>query len=111
MKLRLEKGNIKIRLTPVEIEIFHANKYLVETVFISENNQFIYKVKIDHTKEKCEALFGQNTLKLIVPEKKVESWKNSNQVGIRETIITEHKEEIMLTLEQDLPPRKHKKKQ
>jgi len=110
MKLRMETGSIKIRLTPTEIEAFNAYKYLDEKVGITKNNYFTYALSIDDASESCLILFEQNALNIHVPEKKVEKWLNSKQVGIKETIVTEEGNEIVLTLEEDLPPRKHKKR-
>ena len=110
MKLRMETGSIKIRLSPTEIEAFNAYHNLEEKVRITKSNYFTYVISIDDTSESCLVLFEQNALNIHVPEKKVEKWLNSKQVGIKETIVTEEGNEIVLTLEEDLPPRKHKKR-
>ena len=109
MKLRLEKGNIKIRLTPLEVERFYSEKFLDEKIILSGQNQFNYSIKTDDSLETCAVEFNQSSLIILVPELKVERWINSNQVGIKETIVTEYNDEIVLTLEEDLPRRKHRK--
>ena len=111
MKLRIEKGNIKIRLTAAEIDQFHNDKYLNENIHISRNNHFSYSLRIDQESESCSAVFEKNSLLIHIPAKKAEKWINSNRVGIKETIITDNNDTLVLTLEEDLPPRKHKKKQ
>jgi len=110
MKLRLEKGIIKIRLTPSEIEKFYASKYLDEKINITGHNQFCYSIKMKESIEACAVFFDENALNIHVPTEKAEKWIHSNQIGIKETIVTNKGDEIVLTLEEDLPPRKHKKK-
>ena len=109
MKLRLEKGNIKIRLTPLEVERFYSEKFLNEKILLSGPNHFNYSIGIEDSLETCAVEFKQNSLIILVPQPKVERWINSNQVGIKETIVTDYDDEIVLTLEEDLPRRKHRK--
>lgn len=109
MKLRLEKGNIKIRLTPLEVQRFYSEKFLDETIILSGPNQFNYSIGIEDNLEVCTVEFKQNSLIILIPEPQAERWINSNQVGIKETIVTESDDEIVLTLEEDLPRRKQKK--
>ena len=109
MKLRLEKGAIKFRLTTSEIELLMKERSYKESFILGNENKFIYKVVIDQGIEDSIALFTPHTLELKVPAHKVERWTNTNQIGIKETIITDNDERIVLTLEEDLPPRKFKK--
>ena len=109
MKLRLEKGTIKIRITPEEKKELENKNLLSEQLYINEVNQFAYTINIKKDLEICLVKFGENQLSVTVPEEKVIKWFNSNQIGIKETIITDKGEFIVLTLEEDLPPRKFKK--
>lgn len=110
MKLRLEKGIVKFRLASSEIEKLSSEKFLEEKIFLSDNNQFAYALSIQDSIESCAVSFGNSSLAIIIPQQKAEKWINSNQIGIKETIVTENGDNIVLTLEEDLPPRKHKKK-
>ena len=108
MKLRLEKGTIKIRLSKQEIKELDEQNQLSEHVFITKANKFTYTVKISKDLEICLIMFANDQLTVTVPEEKVRKWFDSNQIGIKETIITDKGEFIVLTLEEDLPPRKFK---
>ena len=109
MKLRLAKGVIKCRLSLAEIDRLNTEKKLSEKIYLSDNNCFIYTVSIHGHEEKCTVQFEQNSLMIIIPSKKAEKWINFGQVGIKETIVTDRNETYSLTLEEDLPPRKHKR--
>lgn len=105
----MEKGTIKIRFTPSEIQELNLNKKLEQELYLSATNQFTYSVNVKKEIAKSNANFSQYGLLVEIPEIQADKWVNSNQVGIKETIVTENGEEIKLTLEEDLPPRKHKK--
>jgi len=109
MKLRMEKGIIKLRLSASEIDRLNQDKTLEEKIYLSGSNQFRYVIHIDPNEEKCMAQFGQNSLTIAIPSGRAAKWINSNQVGIKETIITDNNASFSLTLEEDLPPRKYKK--
>ena len=109
MKLRIEKSSVKVRLSEAEIDLFVSNGALTETVKVTENNQFQYTIRVDSNGDKCGVLFESSGVTLTIPETRVEKWSNSSQIGIKETIVTDNGGEIVLTLEQDLPPRKHRK--
>jgi len=110
MKLRLEKGIIKLRLAPAEIDKLYVEKSLEEKLYFSKSNQFKYSINIDGRLVTCTTNFQQNSLQVNIPLQQAEKWINSNQIGIKETIVTDNGSTIVLTLEEDLPPRKHKKK-
>jgi hypothetical protein len=109
MKLRLEKGIIKLRLSASEIDRLNTDKFLEEKIYLSGSNQFRYVVNIDPNQEKCIARFGQNSLTIAIPSGRAAKWISSNQVGIKETIVTDNNPSFSLILEEDLPPRKYKK--
>ncbi len=109
MKLRLEKGIIKLRLSASEIDRLNTDKIIEEKIYLSDSNQFRYVVNIDSKQEKCIAQFGQHSLTIVIPSDRAEKWINSNQIGIKETIVTDNNASFSLTLEEDLPPRKYRK--
>jgi len=110
MKLRLEKEKITIRLKPSEIKKFSDVKFLEEKLSLSENNHFTFALSISEFHNSLDAEFIKSSLLVHVPQQKVDKWIKSNQVGMKETIVSEFGSEIILTLEEDLPPRKDKKK-
>ena len=110
MKLRLEKEKITIRLSPSEIQLFLSSKYLEEKLILSKNNEFAFALSIKESQEAMTAQFSNGALLVHIPAHKVDKWINSGQVGLKETIKSDLGSEIQLTLEEDLPPRKFKKK-
>ena len=51
-----------------------------------------------------------DSIEVIIPEFAASKWMNSNQVGIKETIVTDNGNQMTLFVEEDLP-RKRKEKQ
>lgn len=110
MKLRLEKGSIKVRLSSDEIKALNSDKQISELIQISRNSQIGYAVEISENQELCSVEIDNNFFKISVPLLKANKWFNTNQVGIKEMIKTENGETIALCVEEDLPPRKNKLK-
>lgn len=110
MKLRLETGTVKLRLSSKEMTKLAAEKSIDERLQISANNAFTYHVSIVNNEDVCNIEFTGSALQVRIPSNRALKWLTSNQVGIRETIITENKEQILLVIEEDLPPRQKNKK-
>lgn len=106
MKLRLENNIVKIRLSPEEIAKLNLEKTISEKLQISKGNDFSYSVCIDNNIKSCTADFENNSLNVCVPSTIANKWIGSNKIGIKESIESEFGEEILLIVEEDLPPRK-----
>ncbi len=110
MKLRLEKDTVKIRLSPDEKKILKVEKSIFEKLQLSEENGFSYSIQlIDHS-DKCMVDFKSHSLEISVPVAMADKWLDSNQVGIKETISTDKGGEVVLFVEEDLPPRKSRER-
>lgn len=110
MKLRLEKETVKLRLSSDEIRTLQIEKYLTEEFVISRENRFNYSIHIANQSDTCLVQFNSQSLEITVPEVVADKWMNSNQVGIKETIVTIDGGKIDLFVEEDLPPRKNREK-
>lgn len=110
MKLRLEKGSIKVRLSSDEIVALNSDKHISEQIQISMNSQFYYSVDINDHQELCTVEIDNNKLQVHVPLHKATKWLSSNQVGLKEIIYFDNGESISLVVEEDLPPRKNKQR-
>jgi len=110
MKLRLETGSVKLRLLREEMARLDSDKSIAEKIQIDANNTFTYIVSIVTIGDSCLMEFSDATLHVSIPSNKATKWLQSNQVGIRETIVTENKENILLVIEEDLPPRQKNNK-
>lgn len=108
MKLRLEKGSVKVRLSTEEISRLSTDKFLEERLNISEGIAFGFSVQILSDQKSIAVRFQNNNLEIIVPEASAQKWMNSKQIGIKETFHTNLGESIDLVVEEDLPPRKTK---
>lgn len=108
MKLRLEKGSVKVRLLTEEINRLIYKNFIEESIQFSEENAFNFSVQIMKMENPVEVIFQNNSLKIFIPTKSAEKWVNSNQIGIKETIKSNLGESIEIVVEEDLPPRKSK---
>lgn len=106
MKLRFEKGIVKLRLSLEEISTLINNQLISESYYISKDNKFEYSIKIEQHLQACSISFNSDSMIVQIPQFKAEKWINSRQVGIKEIIVTDQSEEMVLIVEEDLPPRK-----
>lgn len=109
MKLRLEESKISVRLSKEEKEIFFTSNSLQQEINIGTNNHFSYSIITDKHCEQSIMDFKAFSFNILLPQSKVQNWKNSGSVGIHETFITDYGTEISLFVEEDLKPKRHKK--
>lgn len=110
MKLRLENNIVKIRLSPEEIDRLDSEKIISEKIQISDGNKFSYSIQIVENIKSCTVSFENNSLKVCVPSLTASKWIESNQIGIIASIDSNLGESIILTVEEDLLPRRKKNK-
>ena len=110
MKLRFEKGTVKVRLSLEEIDLLNSERSIIEKLYISKENGFKYSIYLVERQDNCSVDFINNSLNISVPNTIANKWMNSNQIGIKETIATDNGEAIVLIIEEDLPPRKNREK-
>jgi hypothetical protein len=104
------KQKITIRLSPSEKALFSSSKFLEEKLSIANDNEFAFALSSSESPSIMTAEFKNAALLVHIPAQKLDKWVNSGQVGLKEIIKTDSGREIQLTLEEDLPPRKFKKK-
>jgi hypothetical protein len=110
MKLRLEKELVRLRLSPVEIDLLNSKKSISEKISISNENEFNFSINIVGQIENCMVVFNTNAMDISVPNTIANKWIGTNQIGIKEIIVTDDGGSIVLIVEEDLPPRKNKGK-
>ena len=110
MKLRLESGTIKLRLSREEIRKLEIEKSIKERIPIDGLKEFEYGVRIIDTENLCKMHFSNDGLHISIPSGKADKWLQSNQIGIRECISVAEDKEVLLIVEEDLPPRQKDKK-
>ena len=108
MKLRLEKGSVKVRLSTEEIKLLRTENSILEQLFFSNDIKFAFSVVIKSDVEKPGINLNINHLEIILPKCLADKWMSSNQVGIKEIVELNHDESMEIVVEEDLPPRKMK---
>ncbi len=69
-----------------------------------------YAIEINEELGSCLVKIENNSLTVAIPGEKANKWLNSNQIGIKESILTDRGDAISLFIEEDLPPRRNKDK-
>ncbi len=105
MKLRLEKDKVRLRLSSDELKILINEKFINEKIQLAKDNEFSYSVKIDDHSDRCMVNFKCHGMELSIPSASAEKWMNTNQVGIKETVVSKDGGKISVFVEEDLPRR------
>jgi hypothetical protein len=84
MKMRIRGNSVRFRLTKSEVSQFCEIGKVEETVEfgLEPQQKFIYAVEATDA-EKVSAVFENNRLCVLIPEREAKEWTNSNQVGIK----------------------------
>lgn len=99
---------VRLRLSPGEIDLLNSNKSICEKIFITNENEFNFSINIVGQIENCMVVFSIKALDISLPNTVANKWMDTNQIGIKETIVTDNGRSIVLIVEEDLPPRKNK---
>lgn len=110
MKIRIDANNIKFRLSKTEIETLKSSGGLTEEIDLGNNQKLTYTVEIDSNVEKPKLSFSSCSIACSIPDQIAQKWLGTNQVGIRENMLKADGMSLNLVVEEDLPPRKGKKK-
>jgi len=110
MKFRIENNIIKFRLTLNEIEKLKANQTLTNNISFSPGNKFEYAIKPSNIAPELSLKFENGSAIAEVPVGLLNDWFISGQVGLKEVLIGDRGEQIKVVIEEDLPPRKLKKR-
>lgn len=108
MKLRIEKGSIKARLTEGEVKDLISQKILKEAFYFSDTCRFDFFIRIQRQTETAKVSFDDNELVISVSEAAAEKWADTKMIGIREEIQNPIGDTVNIVVEKDLPPRKKK---
>jgi hypothetical protein len=106
MKLRIEKGSIKARLTEEEVAELISQKILKEEFYFSDTCRFDFLIRIQRQTETVKVSFIDTELVISVREAAAEKWSNTKMIGIREEMQNPLGEKVNIVVEKDLPPRK-----
>jgi hypothetical protein len=108
MKLRLEKGLIKFRLSREEMSLFAQNGELFETVILNNAGEELnYILLSDPLTDKVHIHHKSCALQVFVPSRLVDEWIGSDAVGMEETLVFDNDSSVQVVVERDLKPRKY----
>jgi hypothetical protein len=95
MKLRIRSNSIRFRLTQSEVEKLKETGSVEEKTEFQNGQTLIYSISAIET-ETLSAEFSNGKINLITPKSTIESWADSEEVGIYST-----REKIQISIEKD----------
>lgn len=84
MKLRVRHNSIRLRLTQSETTRLAESGRIEETIEFGfqPNERFVYAIEKSKMANDISAVFENREIKVFVPEKQLDNWINTEQVGI-----------------------------
>ena len=103
MKIRIKGNSIRIRLTQSEIAQFGADGKLEDCIEfgLEENQRLTFILLSEINAEQVFAKFEDGKIAVIVPRTIVESWTNSEEVGISGKEILSPEKTLRILIEKD----------
>ncbi|OEK00676.1 hypothetical protein BFP97_03765 [Roseivirga sp. 4D4] len=98
MKLRIQDNSIRFRLTQTEVSNFGTTGSCVATVQFPNGNELVYQLTIG---DKIASSFADNTIDISLPKTAIESWIQSDQVGIKGELPLENGDKLSILVEKD----------
>ena len=98
MKLRINKNSIRLRLSQSELEVFRQNGKWSEILHFPNGGALIYRLR-----EGTDTLvsYAQDVITVVLCEEEVETWINTEQVGIRAELDLPGGEKLSILVEKD----------
>ena len=110
MKLRLQKGSVRFRLSSEEIKTLKEVGELFESVELTPSGQGIsYLLTVNEMSNAVRLHYNKDVIQILIPAQQLEQWLASGEVGIRETLDFGHHENLSVIIEKDLLPKEKKK--
>lgn len=85
MKLRIKGDSLRLRLTQSEVRSIAQGNFVEEKTWFSESNALVYSLETSSSLSKVEALFIENRIRVIIPEKQALQWARSEEVALKDT--------------------------
>jgi hypothetical protein len=98
MKLRIQGDSIRFRLTQTEVSKCGEADACIGKVEFPDGNTLIYRLI---TGSALSSSFRDNVITITLPEAEVETWANSDQVGISGDLTLANERKLSILVEKD----------
>ena len=103
MKLRCTHNSVRLRVRKSDLDTLKENGSVEESVQFGPGNTFRFALKTDVEATGIYAIFEGQNIVLGIPQKDVDSWIQSNKVGLETNHSLENGETLHLLIEKDFP--------
>ena len=105
MKLRLEPGSIRIRLSEQDINIWKEKDILKESLELGNNLAISWELRKEQGMEALRVDISQCALSISVPYGATEQWLNSGETGLGEFLDVDGHGALRIVVERDMKPK------
>lgn len=102
MKLRIRGNSIRLRLTQSEVEQFGETGNVEEVVeFGPEKAVLSYRLETIRDGNSIRAMFEDNSVRILIPEKEAKIWTTSEKIAIEELQPLDGDRSLRILIEKD----------
>ena len=98
MKIRIQGNSIRLRLSQPEVSSFAAEGACMGKLEFPNGNTLVYRLS---SSSKASAVFENNTITLMLPEADIQTWANTDQVGMKANLSLENEDNLSILVEKD----------
>lgn len=110
MKLRLQRGSVRVRLSEDEVRTLNDVDELFESVELTASGKNIsYMLTVNELSNSIRLHFNKDIIQILIPRNKLDTWLSSGDVGIQEILDFGHHENLTIVIEKDLSPKEKRK--
>lgn len=103
MKLRIRGDSIRLRLTKSDVATLAEKGTVAESMRMGPDASFVYRLSADKSLSDPHVLLHGNVLEVRLPVAQVNSWANSNEVGIETWQKNGTGDGLLVLVEKDFP--------
>ena len=100
MKLRIKDNSLRLRLTQSEVIQFGREGEIMSSMHLPDGTRFTYVLQSSIEKE-IDVFLDKFTLKVLIPEKEVHDWVETENVGIEKSIPIGNGDLLRIWVEKD----------
>lgn len=101
MKIRIKGNSLRLRLSQTEIKKIEQDGVVSDVIAFGPGQALVYSLERSDSLQETKAIFTDNRILVLLPEKTVNDWINTDQISIIGTQDNATTEGLSLLIEKD----------
>lgn len=101
MKIRIKGNSLRLRLSQTELKTLDEDGMVSEAIAFGPGQTLVYRLEYSAATEVTKAVYANHQILVILPQKEMTEWINSNQISIMASQSNGTGEALSLLIEKD----------